>query len=684
MTTTPKHLLSIAILLLLTTPALTTTATPAPPPTTLYVDITNTQGPWNGTPEHPYQHITDAITNATTNDTIYILPGTYHEHLTITTTLHIQGSDRNTTIVTTNGTGTITTITADHTTLTDLTFQNSAARPNTAAIDIHANHTTITGCNIYRHRIGITITNHTDLTITHCMIHKNQQGIHAVDSDHITIDHTAAYRNAIAIDLQHTTHTTLNTTHLHTNSIGLMGTYTTDLYITACAFNDNNDNQGGIILHNTTDTIINNSIFTNNGMGAWIKSSTAITITHTTFHKNTHTSLHFTNTTAITIKNCSFTNNLRNAIYPESSSLNLTNNLFENTTNYGFYAKDTTADARNNWWGSPLGPTYNSYSRRADRVTLALGKIRYFPWLLKAPTQTGATWDIASVFITPEHPDAYSPRLTLPGGDTDGDGAPDWWETKWGYDPLTYDDHAHLDSDGDGLTNLQECFTDAMGSNPFHKDVFLEIDWLTSTYANASNKISTRNLDRFSAVFADHNITLHIDAGQLGGGEELPGAPILTYEDIMDRYWDHFLNGDLDNPREGVFHYGLFCDKTEYGGFAFIGWGNLDSFAIGCQQLKDKHAGFPRDWLMFTGAFHELGHSFGLVAAVFGGIDNGCSVKVSERGFWEFHNYRSCMNYHFTYLVPDYSDGSHGRNGHNDWALLNLSFFKDTDFSQFG
>ena len=666
------------IVLLLIIPAIP--ATTATPKTILYVDDDNTQGPWDGSPQHPYQHITDAITNATDNDTIYILTGTYHERLQIPKPLHLQGQEKNTTIVTADGTGTIATITADHVALTNLTFQNSAARTATAAIDIRADHTTITACNIYRNRIGITITGRTDLTVTNCMIHTNQQGIHTMESDHITIDHTSCYRNGIGIVLRNSTTITLNTTHLHTNSIGCMATHDSHLHVTTSAFCDNNDNQGGLFLFNTTDITVDNSIFTNNGLGVWIKSSTTLAFTHTTFDKNTHNALNLFNTTALTITNCSFTNNLRYAINAQASSLNLTKNLLDNDTLYGLYATDTTADARTNWWGSPLGPTHTSYSRRADRCTQAR-HIQYTPWLLKTPTQTGATWEVDSVFTTPEHPDAYKPTLVPPGGDTDGDGAPDWWETKWGYDPLVPDDHAHLDPDGDGLTNLQECFTDSMNSNPFHKDVYLEFDWLTPLDANVSNKIPTRYLNKFIAAFAEHNITLHIDTGQLGGGEELPGNARLTYEDVLDRYWDDFLNGDLDNPRKGVFHYGLFCDQTEYGGFAFIGWDNLDSFVIGCQQLKMKHPGFSRDWLMYTGAFHELGHSFDLIAAEFGGIDNSGSVKIRERGFWEYHNYRSCMNYFYTYLIPDYSDGSHGRNDQNDWALLNLSFFKDTAFS---
>ncbi|MEO6740998.1 MAG: S8 family serine peptidase, partial [Chthoniobacteraceae bacterium] len=56
----------------------------------------------------------------------------------------------------------------------------------------------------------------------------------------------------------------------------------------------------------------------------------------------------------------------------------------------------------------------------------------------------------------------YNGKGTITALDSDGDGIPDYWETRYGLNPADPADAA-LDTDGDGLTNLQEFLG---GSNP--------------------------------------------------------------------------------------------------------------------------------------------------------------------------------------------------------------------------
>jgi len=61
----------------------------------IYIDDNNTAGPWDGTIEHPYQHINDGVFNSAEGDTIYVFSGTYYENVVINKTIKLIGEDKN-------------------------------------------------------------------------------------------------------------------------------------------------------------------------------------------------------------------------------------------------------------------------------------------------------------------------------------------------------------------------------------------------------------------------------------------------------------------------------------------------------------------------------------------------------------------------------------------------------------
>jgi len=65
----------------------------------IYVDDDNTGGPWEGTIEHPYQYIQDAIDNASKGNTVFVFAGIYNEKVRVNKTINLAGEDRNITII---------------------------------------------------------------------------------------------------------------------------------------------------------------------------------------------------------------------------------------------------------------------------------------------------------------------------------------------------------------------------------------------------------------------------------------------------------------------------------------------------------------------------------------------------------------------------------------------------------
>jgi nitrous oxidase accessory protein NosD len=93
---------------------------------TIYVDDNNTIGPWDGSTEHPYQHIQDGIDNVTDEDTVYVFNGIYYENVVINKRVKLIGENKNSTIINASNVGNVITVSADETNISGFTIRNSA------------------------------------------------------------------------------------------------------------------------------------------------------------------------------------------------------------------------------------------------------------------------------------------------------------------------------------------------------------------------------------------------------------------------------------------------------------------------------------------------------------------------------------------------------------------------------
>ncbi len=256
------------------------------------------------------------------------------------------------------------------------------------------------------------------------------------------------------------------------------------------------------------------------------------------------------------------------------------------------------------------------------------------------------------------------------GKDYDNDGLPIQWEDKYGFNDFVVENHS-IDYDEDGLNDYEEYYTWDLLSDPFAKDIFVEVDYMEGC------EFYEESIEMLYSAFTKHNINLHIVLD-----EEIPFKEIVYYKNVRDIYWKYFLHDNISNPKHGIFHYALiaFLSSSKRGGHAFVGWDNLDAFMLATGYINKWRVGKGRKIAYASLFMHEFGHTLGLFDDTFGGIDNeSCNVPW-HKGYWIYRNYKSCMNYRYAFGLVDYSDGTHGRNDFNDWQNINLTFFKNSIF----
>jgi hypothetical protein len=173
-------------------------------------------------------------------------------------------------------------------------------------------------------------------------------------------------------------------------------------------------------------------------------------------------------------------------------------------------------------------------------------------------------------------------------------------------------------------------------------------------------------------AFARYNIVLHLDDGNMGGGEMIPFDPNTPRDDLEIIYWNYFLHGDENNWRRGVFRYGIVVYEAGYAGYNF----GRGAYQISSSRVNKKV--FPktqrsRDLAYASVYMHELGHTLDIRNP---GVDDPQSKNPFQINWWKWGPYKSCMNYRYVYRLVDYSDGSRIRNDFDDWEQIDLTAFQ--------
>jgi len=313
-------------------------------------------------------------------------------------------------------------------------------------------------------------------------------------------------------------------------------------------------------------------------------------------------------------------------------------------------------------------------------------------------------WTEENVFHT-------DPTIDNRGWDNDSDGVPIEWEYKWGYqmlynyhgnltyyqwiyNPFVWEDHKNLDPDRDGLDNVEEYMTAQWGSDPFRKDLFIELDQMEKDPDGLMVQFPEESKELIATAYDSRNIVLHLDDGSMGGGEFIPFTKdTLNRNDLKEYYFQYFLHGDINNWRVGVFHYALNVYDAGWAGYVFDNGytGHLDSLQISSKYHENYTIHNPiynlrrgtlniqkqREIVYAAALMHETGHTLNIFNGNTPGCDNGKTVNPLQYDYWKYGPYKSVMNYRYIYSgMVDYSDGSRGKNDFDDWYNLDLTFFQ--------
>jgi hypothetical protein len=254
--------------------------------------------------------------------------------------------------------------------------------------------------------------------------------------------------------------------------------------------------------------------------------------------------------------------------------------------------------------------------------------------------------------------------------DPDNDSIPSYWEYRWGYQPKTWEDFKNIDPDNDSINNIEEFLTSQWRSDPFRIDVFVEMDIMGDGPNGEKTYFPKNSAELETTAFAKQNIVFHLDMGLMGGHDIIPFDNDIDSQERRTIVQDYFLHGDANNWRQGVFHYGLVVYDASIAGFTF----QSNAFQIASSKLENRSTKpfLERDIVYASCYMHELGHTFDFWPIP--GHNRLCYYPW-QPGWWVVHSYRSCMNYGWTYLIVDYSDGSRRSPDLNDWNRIDYSSF---------
>jgi len=217
---------------------------------TIYVDDDNKDGPWDGSMEHPYQNIQDAVDNAPVGSTVFVKNGIYYENIFINKTITFLGEDTQLTIIDGQNQGDVVYIgyPANGVTISGFTIRNAGKRQGNGifdgGIDLHSDRNVISNNMLTRNYMAGLILFGSSYNI----IEHNYVG----DSNRSGIEFLSGRFNQVS-------NNTISNNSDFGISVSANGNSSGNLFL----LNIFENNRQGIILFHSGNTIIHNNFINN-------------------------------------------------------------------------------------------------------------------------------------------------------------------------------------------------------------------------------------------------------------------------------------------------------------------------------------------------------------------------------------------------------------------------------------
>jgi len=258
---------------------------------TIYVDDDNTAGPWDGTVEHPYQNISQGLTHASENDTLFVYNGTYYENVVVNKTISLIGESRENTIIDARGIGKTLELKVDKVLVSNFTISYGEVGIHLTSSHGH----TIRNNIIRKNTRGATGDYYTNTLYEENIVTENDYGL---DFGHLmgpsSINNTAKNNvitnNFCGIYVSAAEgNNTIRNNIIEDNSIGIVLDHTKNNKVIGNLIRNNNRWGGymhGIHMRNAVQNLIDNNIIENNHVGVFFEESNDNKIHHNNFAEN--------------------------------------------------------------------------------------------------------------------------------------------------------------------------------------------------------------------------------------------------------------------------------------------------------------------------------------------------------------------------------------------------------------